>query len=63
MSSLQDRVAEMDVRPLSASLPGPCLVIASEDAPLTDPQQTCEHLNHIPGPKALVFYAGEDHAS
>lgn len=53
----------MDVRPLSASLPGPCLVIASEDAPLTDPQQTCEHLNHIPGPKALVFYAGEDHAS
>lgn len=59
---LQDRVEAMDVRPLSAKLTMPYLVIAGEDDPLTDPEQTFEHLNHVPGPKELMFYTGEDHA-
>ena len=59
---LQDRVEAMDVRPLSAKITMPYLVIAGEDDPLTDPQQTFDHLNHVPGPKELMFYTGEDHA-
>ena len=52
----------MDVRPLSHSLSMPCLVIAGEDDPLTDLEQTYQHLNDVPGPKELLLYTGEDHA-
>lgn len=59
---LEQKVAAMDVGPLSANLTMPCLVIAGEDDPLTDPQQTFDHLNNVPGPKVLLFYTGENHA-
>ncbi len=59
---LQNKVDAMDVRPLSAKLTMPYLVIAGEDDPLTDPQQTFDHLNQVPGPKELMLYTGEDHA-
>ncbi len=59
---LSAAVAAMDVRPLSASLTMPYLVIAGEDDPLTDPQQTLDHLNDVPDPKQLLLYTGEDHA-
>ncbi len=55
-------VAAMDVRPLSAALTMPYLVIAGEDDPLTDPRQTLDHLNGVPDPKQLLLYTGEDHA-
>lgn len=58
-----EKVAEnMDVRPLSASLTMPYLVIAGEDDPLTDLEQTYQHLNAVPGPRELMLYTGEDHA-
>jgi cephalosporin-C deacetylase-like acetyl esterase len=59
---LQRRVASMEVAPLSAKLAMPYLVVAGEDDPLTDPQQTFDHLNNVPDPKQLLFYTGEDHA-
>ena len=52
----------MDVGPLSASLTMPYLVIAGEDDPPTELEETYEHLNNVPGPKELLLYTGEDHA-
>ncbi len=51
----------MDVRPLSAKLHMPYFVMAGEDDSLSDISCTIEHLNHVPGPKTLVLYAGEEH--
>lgn len=62
VAELEQRVAAMDVGPLSASLSMPYLVIAGEDDPLTDLQQTFDHLNNVPDPKVLLLYTGEDHA-
>ena len=62
IEQLQAKVAAMQVSPLSHRITMPYLVIAGEDDPLTDPGQTFEHLNHVPGPKQLLFYTGEDHA-
>lgn len=59
---LEQKVAAMDVGPLSATLTMPYLVIAGEDDPLTDLQQTLDHLNNVPDPKVLLLYTGEDHA-
>ena len=59
---LVQTVAAMDVGPLSTLLTMPYLVIAGEDDPLTDPQQTLDHLNNVPDPKQLLLYVGEDHA-
>jgi len=61
VEELEAAVATMDVRPLSAKLTMPYLVIMGEDDPLTDPEQTFSHLNAVPGPKELLFYVGEDH--
>lgn len=60
--ALRTKVAAMQVAPLSERLTMPYLVIAGEDDPLTDPQQTFDHLNRVPDPKQLLFYTGEDHA-
>ncbi len=58
-----EKIAQgMDVRPLSGSLTMPYLVIAGEDDPLTDLEQTYQHLNNVPGVKELLLYTGEDHA-
>jgi dienelactone hydrolase len=62
VEELEAKVAAMDVRPLSAKLTMPYLVIAGEDDALTDPQETFEHLNNVPDPKQLLLYTGEAHA-
>lgn len=62
VEELQQKVAAMEVGPLSAKLTMPYLVIAGEDDPLTDLQQTLDHLNHVPDPKVLLLYTGEEHA-
>ncbi|MBV9919749.1 MAG: alpha/beta hydrolase [Pseudonocardia sp.] len=59
---MQRKVETMQVGPLSAKLTMPYLVVAGEDDPLTDPQETFDHLNNVPDPKQLLFYTGEDHA-
>lgn len=56
------RVMEsMDVMKLSGNLKMPYFVMAGEDDSLSDIACTIEHLNHVPGPKTLVMYAGEEH--
>lgn len=53
--------ARMDVMKLSADLHMPYFVMAGEDDSLSDISCTIEHLNNVPGPKALVMFAGEEH--
>ncbi|MBA2682099.1 MAG: alpha/beta hydrolase [Ktedonobacteraceae bacterium] len=67
MTGIQDEDAfdamteKLDVRPLSAKIRVPYLVIAGEDDELSDVGYTFEHLNHVQGPKTLVLYSGELH--
>ena len=54
-------MAKMDVTKLSPKLYMPCFVMAGEDDSLSDITCTIDHLNNVPGPKALVMFAGEEH--
>ena len=62
IEELEAKAAAMDVRPLSAKLTMPYLVVAGDDDALTDPQETFEHLNNVPDPKQLLLYTAEAHA-
>lgn len=55
--------SKLDVRPLSARIRMPYLVVAGEGDGGGDVQGTIEHLNNIPGPKTLLLYSGDANAS
>lgn len=67
MTGVEDEAAfeavmdRMDVMALSSKLTMPYFVMCGEDDSLSDVACTIEHLNHVPGPKMLVMYAGEEH--
>ncbi len=60
-AALDALAPKLDVREISAKIRMPYLVVAGEDDELSDIGSTFEHLNHVPGPKTLLLYAGDLH--